>query len=115
MLNYVLVTPDRRKQTQLCHVIMIKPYIDRESSLVHPVGLSLNVISSEPEETLSIDCIDKLSPLTTAKLSNSDILRDLDFTLFHLSSMQRQDLTHLLRAFKYFFPDVPTPDGSYRM
>ena len=113
-LNYVLVTPDRRKQTQLCHVNMIKPYIDRGSSLgVHPV--SLNVISSEPEETLSIDCNDKLSPLTTAKLSNSDILRDLDFTLSHLSSMQRQDLTHLLQAFKYLFPDVPRPDDSYRM
>lgn len=32
-LNYVLVTPDRRKQTQLRHVNMIKPYIDRGSSL----------------------------------------------------------------------------------
>lgn len=86
-LNYVLVTPDRRKQTQLRHVNMIKPYIDRGSSLgVHPV--SLNVISSESEETLSIYSNDELSPLTTAKLSNSDILRDLDFTLSHLSSMQ---------------------------
>ena len=106
-LNYVLVTPDRCKQTQLCPVNMIKPYIDRESSLrVHPVGL--NVISSELEEILSIDCNDKLSPLTTAKVSNSDILRDLDFTLSYLSSMQRQDLTHLLRAFKHLFADVPT-------
>lgn len=95
---------------------MIKLYIERESSLgVHPVSLDLNVISFEPEETLSIDCNDKLSPLTTAKLSNSDILRDLDFTLSHLSSMQRQDLTHLLQAFKYLFPDVPKPGGSYRM
>ena len=29
MLNYVLVTSDRHKQTQLCHVNMIKPYRQR--------------------------------------------------------------------------------------
>lgn len=59
-----------------------------------------------------------LSPfeiLTKEKLSKSDILRDLDFKLSHLSSMQRQDLTHLLQAFKYLIPDVPKPDRSYRM
>ena len=92
---------------------MIKAYIDRGSGpRVHPVSL---VISSELEKTLSIDCNDKSSPLTTAKLSNSDILWDLDFTLSHLSSKQRQDLTHLLQAFKYLFPDVPKPDDSDRM
>ena len=47
---------------------MIKPYIDRDSSLeTHPV--SLNVVSSEPEEILSRDLNDTLSPLATAKLS----------------------------------------------
>ena len=82
------------------------PYVDRESSLeVHPV--SLNVVDSESEETLSKDLNDKLSPLATAKLSNSDVLRDFDSKLSHLSSMQRQDLTHLLQDFKHLFPDVP--------
>lgn len=106
-LNYVLETPDRRKETQLCHVNMIKPYIERDSSVeIHPV--SLNVVSSEPEETFSRDLNDKLSPLTTAKLSNSDVLRDLDSKLSHLSSTQRQDLTDLLQEFMHLFPDVPT-------
>ena len=27
-LNYIVVTPDRRKQTQLCHVSMLKPYVE---------------------------------------------------------------------------------------
>ena len=106
-LNYVLETPDRCKQMQLCHVNMIKPYIDRDSSLeIHPV--SLHVVSSEPEETLSKDLNDKLRPLVTAKLSNSDVLRDLDSKLSHLSAMQQQDLTDLLQEFKHLFPDVPT-------
>ncbi len=28
-LNYVIVTPDRRKDAQLCHVNMLKPYHER--------------------------------------------------------------------------------------
>ena len=66
------------------------------------------MVTSEPEETLSRDLNDKLSPLATAKLSNSDVLRDLDSNLSHLSSMQRQDLIDLLQEFKHLFPDVPT-------
>ena len=31
-LNYAVVTPDRHKQTQLCHVNMLKPYVDRDST-----------------------------------------------------------------------------------
>ena len=31
-LNYLIVTPERRKQTQLCHVNMLKPYITKELS-----------------------------------------------------------------------------------
>ena len=86
---------------------MIKLYIDSDSSLeIHTV--CLNVVSSKPEETLGRDLNDKLSPLTTAKLSNSDVLRDLDSKLSHLSSMQRQNLTDLLQEFKHLFSDVPT-------
>ncbi|PFX24909.1 Transposon Ty3-I Gag-Pol polyprotein [Stylophora pistillata] len=106
-LNYVLETPDRRKQTPLCHVNTIKPYIERDSGLkIHPV--SLNVVSFEPEETLSRDLNSKLSPLAKAKLSNYDVLRDLDSKLSHLSSIQSQDLTDLLQEFKHLFPDVAT-------
>lgn len=40
-LNCVLETPDRWKQMQLCHINMLKPYIDADSSLeVHPVSLN---------------------------------------------------------------------------
>lgn len=66
------------------------------------------MVTSEPEETLSRDLNDKLSPLATAKLSNSDVLRDLDSKLSHLSSMQCQDLIDLLQEFKHLFPDVQT-------
>ena len=42
--NNIITTPDRRKQKQLCHVNMLKEYVDRDSSNVAPV----NVISSVP-------------------------------------------------------------------
>ena len=31
-LNYIITTPDRRKQKQLCHINMLKGYVDRSSS-----------------------------------------------------------------------------------
>ena len=40
-LNYIITTPDRRKQKQLCHINMLKEYVDRDSSNLAPV----NVIS----------------------------------------------------------------------
>ena len=45
-LNYIITTPDRRKQKQLCHINMLKEYVDRDGSNVAPV----NVISSVPQK-----------------------------------------------------------------
>ena len=45
-LNYIITTPDRRKQKQLCHIYMLKAYVDRDSSNVTPV----NAISSVPQK-----------------------------------------------------------------
>ena len=39
-VNYIVNTPGRRKQKQLCHVNMLKQYIDRDNSSV----TSINVI-----------------------------------------------------------------------
>ena len=33
-LNYIVNTPGRRKQKQLCHINMLKKYIDRDSSVI---------------------------------------------------------------------------------
>ena len=45
-LNYIIITPNRRKQKQLCHINMLKEYVDRHSLNVAPV----NVISSVPQK-----------------------------------------------------------------
>ena len=70
-LNYIItVTCDRRKQTQLCHVKMLKPYAERIGTLtVHPV--SVNVANSESEELVVNNPSDNFSLPGTAKLKNS--------------------------------------------
>ena len=51
-LNYIITTPDRRKQKQLCHINMLKEYVDIDSSNVAPV----NVISSVPQKQSDMNC-----------------------------------------------------------
>ena len=107
-LNYVVVTPDRRKQTQLCHVNMLKPYVERSSDPVsQPVNV--NVVASEPKEDLGSELSsNSFGPTDTTRLTNTDVLRNLDSKLSHLTEGQRQDLEKLLLEFEHLFPDVPT-------
>ena len=51
-LNYIRSTSDRRKQKQLCHINMLKEYVDRDSSNVAPV----NVSGSVPQEQSEMSC-----------------------------------------------------------
>lgn len=61
--NYQIATPDRRKRTQLCHVNILKPYYDRDSTkpvmTVHQSGISTpsspTVAEWEREEMKSLD------------------------------------------------------------
>ena len=100
-LNYtcIITTPDRRKQTQLCHINMLKECVDRDSSNVAPV----NVISSVPPRQSEMNCgeVDfeemnfHKTDSTCSKLHNSDIFKDLDKKLAHLDQTQRDELKTL--------------------
>ena len=81
-LNYIITTPDRRKQKQFCHINMLKEYVDRDSSNVALV----NVIGSVPQKQDEMNCEEmnreemnfhKTDP-TCSKLQNSDTLKGLD-------------------------------------
>lgn len=44
--DYIVNTPDRRKQSRLCHIKMLKPYLDRECVPLPPLEESVkNVLS----------------------------------------------------------------------
>ena len=106
-LNYIVNTPGRRKQKQLCHINMLKKYIDRDSSFIS----SVNLVNTVPPEQNQMDTEDmnfvKSDP-ASSKLKNSDILKDLDQKLSHLSSDKRLELKQLILEYEHLFPDIPS-------
>ena len=108
-LNYIINTPGRRKNKQMCHVNMLKEYFDRDSSISKPI----TVVNTVPQESnvfepeVNSDFIDKSDP-GPSKLENSDILRNLNNKLSHLEPSQQEELKHLIHEYEHLFPDIPT-------
>ena len=106
-VNYIVNTPGRCKQKHLCHVNMLKQYIDRDSSSVTPIS----VVSSVPQEQFEMNSEDmnliKSDP-ASLKLQNSDILKDLDQKLSHLDPVQIKELKQLIHEYEHVFLDIPT-------
>lgn len=103
-LDYVVKTPDRRRERQLCHINMIKEYIERDN--IEPV--MVNTVKLESDEDQSPPDTDKVDSCCTAKLNNSDVLANLDKKLEHLSQPQRSEVKDLIMEFSHLFPDVPS-------
>ena len=116
-LNYIITTPDRRKQKQVCHINMLKEYVDRDDSNVAPV----NVISSVPLKKSEMNCEEvdceemnfHKTDLTCSKLQNSDILKDLDKKQLHLDQTQHDELKMLILEYELLFPDIPTRTDQF--
>ena len=104
-VNYIVNTPGRRKQKQLCHINMLKKYIDMDRSVI----LSANLVHSVPHEQSQMDSEEmnfvKSDPLLS-KFKNSDIFKDLDQKLSHLSSAKRIELKQLILEYEHLFPDI---------
>ena len=81
-LNYIINTPGRCKNKQMCHVNMLKEYFDRDNSISKPI----TVVNTVPQESnvfepeVNSDFIDKSDP-GLSKLENSDILRNLSIVV----------------------------------
>ena len=112
-LNYIINTPERCKNKQMCHVNMLKEYFDRDSSISKPI----TVVNTVPQESnvsepeVNSDFIDKSDP-GPSKLENSDILRNLN-KLSHLEPSQQEELKQLMHEYEHLFPDIPTTDKIY--
>ena len=108
-LNYIINTPGRRKNKQMCHVNMLKEYFDGDSSISKPI----TVVNTVPQESnvfepeVNSDFIDKSDP-GPSKLENSDILRNLNNKLSHLEPSQQEELKQLIHEYEHLFPDIPT-------
>ena len=104
--NYLVKTPDRRKETQVCHINMLKAYHEKPK----PELVTLN---NRLDFTHSKDCVGQVAEKEEdtesevrlgndqqpIKLQNSQILNDLGTKLSHLPLVQRK---LLLSTGKYF-------------
>ena len=106
-VNYTVNTPGRRKQPQVCHINMLKKYIDIDSSVISSVNL-VNSVPLEQNQKDSEDMNFVQSDPALSKLKNSDILKDLDQKLSNLSSDKRLELKQLILEYKHLFPDIPS-------
>lgn len=116
--DYVVHTPDRKRQKRLCHINMLKSYYTREATeslstenkkdSISPVGVVRKLSPSELESTELDELWDSDTSLLTAKLSNSETLSNLSNILSHLEVDQKQEMVELFNRFPSITGDVPT-------
>ncbi len=117
--DYMISTPDRKRQTRVCHINMLKAYHVRESPVVKaseqiagPAVSSVAVamgLNSFPG-SLSADedgVVLRNAPQQCVRLENSEILKDLNSFLDHLTPDQKADIVELISDFNCLFSDVP--------
>ena len=75
------------------------------SNLVKELA-NVNVVISEPEELKSKLSSRHLSPTGKTKLTNSNVLQNLESKLSHLEESQCQDLKKLLQEYQDLFSDA---------
>ena len=114
--NYLVKTPDRRKETQVCHINMLKAYHEKPK----PELVTLNNRLGLESPTHSKDCVGQVAEKEEdtesevrlgndqqpIKLQNSQILNDLGTKLSHLPLVQRKELAEVITQYREVFPDV---------
>ena len=116
--NYLVKTPDRRKETQVCHINMLKAYHEKPK----PQLVTLNNRLGLESPTHSKDCVGQVAEKEEdtesevrlendqqpIKLQNSQVLNDLGTKLSHLPLVQRKELAEVITQYREVFPDVPS-------
>ena len=83
---------------------MLKPYYSRKGDYVKPLQ---TIVTGPAENDCNFD--EKFDVHSgTAKLNNSEILRNIDSNLTHLTQSQEQDLKGLFSEYEQLFSDVPS-------
>lgn len=109
--DYVVKTPDRRRQSRVCHINMLKLYHQRERKPVLPTAVSVPVSHSA---TLCSDGVDEDGfvlrnlPQQCARLRNTEMLGSLPSHLSHLDPSHQADIVALIEEFPTLFSDVPS-------
>lgn len=90
-VDYVIATKDKRKQERICHINMLKSYIDRDWKYC----MLTTALQESRTDGQFID------------LQLTDNPTSQGFELSHLESFQREQLQDVLTSFKNVFSDNP--------
>jgi hypothetical protein len=116
-VDYIIKTPDRRKSRQLCHINMLKQYIERsDTGMAKPVcsvdttqvvddNNDVDMQPTEPDQNVNNDGKQNEYP---NKLQNSNVIDNLEQKIGHLSGIQQSQMSDLIHKWKDIFPDTPS-------
>lgn len=111
--GYWLVTPGRRKSSQLYYVNLLKPYYQRsedgegvKGSACPALAVDICGVAQESDAVPEHD-----DSLLRGRLKNSESLAKLDSLLSHLPVEQRVELVELIGEFPLLVTFPPTPRG----
>lgn len=102
-VDYVVSTPDRWKQRQLCHINMLKKYHTKEDDLVKKSVAPVALLSPNDDE-YGVNFLDDCG----IRLNNFQILFNLKVKLGHLNQSQIVELKAIIQDNLTLFPDVPS-------
>ena len=92
----------------MCHINMLKEYFERADS--QAVGVT-QVVEKEEEEDVESDDMSEMggsaSEPTSTRLTNSEVLGQVDENLKYLPENQRKDVISILHEFKDVCKDKP--------
>ena len=93
--NYLVKTPGRRKETQVCHINMLKAYHEKPKPELMTLNNRLGLESPAHSEDCVGQVAEKEEDTESPKLS-------------HLPSVQRKELAEVITRYREVFPDVPS-------
>ena len=113
--NYLVKTPGRHKETQVCYINMLKAYHEKQKPelviLNNKLGLE-NPMHSE--SCVGLEAEKEEDTESEVRLGNDQqpiklqILNDLGTKLSHFPLVQRKELAEVITQYREVFPDVPS-------
>ncbi|XP_066969281.1 uncharacterized protein [Macrobrachium rosenbergii] len=104
--NYIIKTPDRRKNTRLVHVNMLKEY-HADSSAALFCSRDTDIVKQKSTTLKDVNSLGLDEIPSWADFSNKEILESLPQYLQHLNEEQRCDIKNLLRQYEDVCSDNP--------
>lgn len=81
---------DRRKNTRVCHINMLKPYVSKTTDTKNDITVSVALVSSVVEPKAD-DWVDRGDVTVSPRLSNSEIVKGIDEHLSYLCDGHQRD------------------------